>query len=133
MRWLHRIQQYVAITEAEARDILIATLLLAGGFVAREVQERAQPIPPSVPAQVGLTSRREAPPPDTLVLDLNRATAAELETLPGIGPALAGRIIEYRNSHGRFRNVAELDAVKGIGPKTIARLKPRLRVQPDTH
>lgn len=56
------------------------------------------------------------------LLDLNRATAAELESLPGIGPVLASRIIEHRARIGRFRDLTELDAVSGIGPATRARI-----------
>jgi competence ComEA-like helix-hairpin-helix protein len=55
-------------------------------------------------------------------LDLNTATAAGLEALPGIGPVLAGRILDYRERHGRFRSVAELRRVSGIGPKRYAAL-----------
>jgi len=63
-------------------------------------------------------------------LDLNRATAAELETLPGIGPALAARIVAYRDSVGGFRDVGELLRVRGIGEATLVRLRPHLRVVP---
>lgn len=61
-------------------------------------------------------------------LDINRASAGELERLPGIGPALAARIVAWRDSAGRFESVDQLDAVKGIGPAMLARLKPLLRV-----
>jgi competence protein ComEA len=57
-------------------------------------------------------------------LDINSATASELEGLPNIGPKTAERIIAYRTSNGRFRSVEELDNVKGIGEKTLAKLKP---------
>ncbi|HVP39906.1 MAG TPA: helix-hairpin-helix domain-containing protein [Candidatus Saccharimonadales bacterium] len=57
---------------------------------------------------------------------LNRATQAELETLPGIGPALARRILEFRATHGPFRAAAELRLVRGIGPKKWAALSPRV-------
>lgn len=57
-------------------------------------------------------------------ININTATAAELDLLPGIGPALAGRIIDHRTAHGRFATLDDLDAVKGIGPKTIAKLAP---------
>nr|WP_276510245.1 helix-hairpin-helix domain-containing protein [Longimicrobium terrae] len=64
------------------------------------------------------------------VLDLNTATAAELESLPGVGPALARRIVEFRQREGRFRSVAELDRVPGIGPSMLSRLAPRVRASP---
>ena len=52
-------------------------------------------------------------------LDINRATAAQLEALPGIGPALAGRIVDYREENGGFLSVEELLNVEGIGPKKL--------------
>ncbi|HET9981976.1 MAG TPA: helix-hairpin-helix domain-containing protein [Longimicrobiales bacterium] len=55
---------------------------------------------------------------------LNRATAADLEKLPGIGPALARRIVAYRDSAGPFRALADLDRVKGVGPALLKRLQP---------
>ncbi len=57
------------------------------------------------------------------LVDLNRADAVELEALPGIGPKLAQRIIEYRERYGRFRSTEELRRVPGIGPKRLAALK----------
>ena len=61
-------------------------------------------------------------------IDLNRASLAELDALPGIGPVLAARIVEHRLRHGPFRAVEELRAVRGIGPRLLARLAPRLTV-----
>lgn len=63
------------------------------------------------------------------VIDLNRASAVELESLPGIGPALAKRIVEYRAREGPFRQVEDLLKVKGVGPKLLARIRPYLTVQ----
>lgn len=62
-------------------------------------------------------------------LDLNEATWVELAQLEGIGEALAGRIIEDRETHGLFHTVDELDRVKGIGPKMLDRLRPYLTVE----
>lgn len=62
------------------------------------------------------------------VVDLNRATGAELERLHGIGPALASRILELRGRKGAFRRVEELLEVRGIGPRTLDRLRPRVRI-----
>jgi comEA protein len=57
-------------------------------------------------------------------VNINEATAPELIALPGIGPAMAGRILAYRKEHGRFTSVDELDRVRGIGPSTLRRLRP---------
>ncbi|MEN8374182.1 MAG: ComEA family DNA-binding protein [Gemmatimonadota bacterium] len=62
-------------------------------------------------------------------VDVNRAAPAELETLPGIGPALAGRIIAHRDSAGPFRSLEELLAVRGIGPATLERMRGRVLVR----
>ncbi len=59
---------------------------------------------------------------------VNQATAAELERLPGIGPALAGRIVAYREAHGPFQSVNDLLAVSGIGEKTLARFADQIVV-----
>jgi competence protein ComEA len=56
-------------------------------------------------------------------IDINTASVAELIELPGIGPALAARIVAYRTEHGLFRTVDDLTAVKGIGPATIEGLR----------
>lgn len=61
-------------------------------------------------------------------LDLNAATAEELDTLPGVGPVTAQKILAWRAAHGRFRTVAELQEVDGIGPKSYAEIAPRVRV-----
>ncbi|MFQ6057942.1 MAG: helix-hairpin-helix domain-containing protein [Anaerolineae bacterium] len=62
------------------------------------------------------------------LIDLNTATAAELEALPGIGPAYAQRIIEYREAHGPFTDPAQIKEVKGIGQALYAALADRLTV-----
>ncbi|MBI4223818.1 MAG: helix-hairpin-helix domain-containing protein [Deltaproteobacteria bacterium] len=59
-------------------------------------------------------------------LDINRLSQKDLEVLPGIGPATAGKIAAFRRDHGPFRNLEEMDKVRGIGPKTIQTLKPYL-------
>lgn len=63
-------------------------------------------------------------PPTAGLLDLNRATVAELEALPGIGPKKAHSIIASRNAHGgRFASWGEVLAIDGIGPETVAQLQ----------
>jgi competence ComEA-like helix-hairpin-helix protein len=56
-------------------------------------------------------------------LDINKATSAELEALPGIGPGLAARIVEQRRIAGGFRSVEDLLTVRGIGEKTLAKFR----------
>ena len=63
-------------------------------------------------------------------IDLNTASAADLELLPHIGPALAARIVADRLENGDFGHVEELDRVSGIGPRTLTRVAPMLRVAP---
>jgi competence protein ComEA len=57
-------------------------------------------------------------------VDLNTAERAELMQVPGIGPALADAILSYRRNHGRFATVEDLDSVKGIGGKTLQKMRP---------
>jgi competence protein ComEA len=64
----------------------------------------------------------------TAVVDLNTADQTALETLPGIGPGLAGRIIAWRDEHGRFTAVEDLLDVSGIGDVRFAELRDRVRV-----
>jgi competence protein ComEA len=66
-------------------------------------------------------------------VNLNTATKDELIALPGIGPAKAQAIIDYRSQHGGFRQVEELKDVKGIGAKRFEKLKAELVVTPVGH
>jgi competence protein ComEA len=60
-------------------------------------------------------------------VDLNTATESELDALPGVGPVIAGRIVAWRQQHGRFASVDELTEVSGIGDATLERLRPLVR------
>ena len=62
------------------------------------------------------------------VIDINRASAEDLQKLPGIGPELARRIIEYRQRSGPFKRVEDLMVVRGIGPKKWKGIRPYVRV-----
>lgn len=76
-----------------------------------------------VPATGGAGTGAAAGP-----VDLNAATLADLDGLPGVGPVLAQRILDWRTEHGRFSAVEELQEVPGIGPATYSDLRGRVRV-----
>ncbi len=84
----------------------------------------AAPAAPPVRRPAGARTEK---PPGGAALDLNRATARELEALPGIGPALARRILAYRESEGPFHTVEDLRKVAGIGPARLSRLAGMVR------
>jgi competence protein ComEA len=75
-----------------------------------------------------LQSQGKAAKPPVVAIDINRATADDLQKLPGIGPSLAKRIVAYRNKHGPFRRVEDLMAIKGIGFKKWEMIRPYVRV-----
>jgi competence protein ComEA len=66
------------------------------------------------------------------VVNLNTATADQLQLLPRVGPALASRIISFRDANGAFQSAGELVAVKGIGEKSLLSLKPYIVVKGET-
>lgn len=61
-------------------------------------------------------------------ISLNAASASDLDRLPGVGPVIAQKIIDYRSEHGGFQSVEELIEVKGIGPKKMAEIRPYVRL-----
>jgi competence protein ComEA len=70
-----------------------------------------------------------------LFIDLNRASAEDLAAIPGIGPALAQRIVDYRQAHGPVKKIEELEEkVLGFGPKKVRQIKPYLTIdEPANH
>lgn len=61
-------------------------------------------------------------------ISINEAIAAELEDLPGVGPVLADRIVEYRKAHGGFKKLEELKSVQGIGDKIFQKILPYINL-----
>lgn len=72
-------------------------------------------------------SKKKIPP--SKPIDINAATSEELQQLPGVGPVIAQRILDYRKKSGPFRNVDELMAVRGISDKRLAKIKPYVFVK----
>lgn len=124
--------------EGRVKDVVEA----AGGLRPDAAVERvnlAEPLRDAqhihVPSVTEATAEASAAPGDAGgsqadgLLDLNRASAAELEELPGIGPTLAGRIVARRTEQGPFRTVEELREVPGIGEKLFSQIAPLVTVR----
>jgi len=71
-------------------------------------------------------SKAAAKPPSTAPVNINTASAAEFEGLPGIGATMAARIVEYRQKNGPFKKIEDLMNVRGLGEKNFLKLKPQL-------
>ena len=97
---------------------LLASLALVALFAAH---------PAAQAAQKTASGRAEAKPAPATI-NLNTATAAELEKLPGIGQKVAARIVEYRQKNGPFKKVEELMNVQGIGEKSFLQFRGQLTV-----
>jgi competence protein ComEA len=99
---------------------MMTAIVLVFGLVATfaSAQEAARP-----PAK-GATSSASSGTP----INLNTATVAQLETLPGIGKSTAERILEYRQKNGGFKKVEDLMNVRGIGEKSFLKMKPLITV-----
>ena len=91
------------------------------------------PQPPAISSAPIPTPKETTPqpPPEPQLIDLNTATDAQLQTLPGIGPAMAKRILA-RRAQRPFRRVRDLRRVRGVGPATYKRLKDRVSVSQDS-
>jgi competence protein ComEA len=111
----------------------------AGGAAARGdvnainlaalVQDGAQVVVPRrAPVSAGAALPGPAGAAPAAPVNLNSATAEELQTLDGVGPATAADILEYRTQNGGFRSVDDLDQVPGIGPKTMEALRDKVVV-----
>ena len=106
--------------------------LAAGGRARTQLEADSAPArmgsaPSAWRSRGGATSERG---PALGSLDVDRASAADWERLPGIGPALAARIVADRGERGPFHGPEGLLRVRGIGAKTLARLRPFLRAAP---
>jgi competence protein ComEA len=107
------------LPEADPASVNLAAVVSDGQQVAVGVPGAA---PAAAPGPESGTAGSAGP------LDVNAATATDLDALPGIGPVLAQRIVDHREANGRFTSVEQLDDVPGIGPATYAELADLVRV-----
>lgn len=157
MHRLYRLQQRLSITTSEASAILFLAAVLLTGFAAQHFQAQATPYDADTYAALhaDFAARSEAPMPEIAAADstggeaavavaaprsrrakeapvrmnLNTASSRLLQRLPRVGPKTAERIIAYRESHGPFARPSHIQRVRGIGPKTFAKMEPYLFVE----
>ncbi len=150
---LYRLRDRLALTRPELTTLLVVTALLGFGMIAQHLPSPPVEMSPDVltyqarfaaaslepetrpaaadaaKAEVGAekdaptrrVSKKAAP---QRPVSINTATAAELETLPRVGPKMAQRILDYRAERGPFARVEDLRKVRGIGDKTLENLRP---------
>lgn len=118
-----------ALPEADLNRINLAQPVQDGVQILVPRQgEQIEAAPQAPKASKEPTPSQQAPSPGTTLINLNTATAEELEELPRVGPKLAEKIIEYRESIGSFTSVEDLDGVPGIGPAMMENITPLVSV-----
>jgi comEA protein len=117
--------------ETKALIFLLSVLLLGSGIAlykrthpqfAPELIVEKKKVDPQPGSPLHQEQRRKK-------IDLNQATSAELQLLPGVGPALSKRIVEYRVNHGQFQKIEDIMQVQGIGLKTFQKLQNHITVE----
>ncbi|MFT4626624.1 MAG: competence protein ComEA [Myxococcota bacterium] len=119
----------VGATTAEA---IVADRAARGPFDLVQDLARVSGIGPATVTQLApfVTALPEGPPPPATPINVNEASAAQLERLPGIGPVLAARVVVDRDEHGPYPQLDDLQRVRGIGPALVERVRPYTTVPP---
>lgn len=107
---------------ADSRSVNGAKKLVDGMLIYIPYQGETLPMPGGENRTAGTDSGK-------VTVNLNQATSEQLQTIPGIGPAKAAAILEYREKKGAFKKVEDITNVSGIGPKTLEKIRARLTVE----
>jgi competence protein ComEA len=111
----------VMLVIVSALNVAMSARPLTQGVQAQDPQAQDPQTPTQTSAKPGSKGN---------VLNLNTATASDLEELPGIGASIAARIVEYRQKNGGFKKLEDLMNVRGIGEKSFLKLKPYITIAP---
>jgi competence protein ComEA len=117
-----------AKADADLDSLNLAEMLKDGEKIYVPSKNEAAAVPISPVGQSAQTKKSFADNSGPLVVNINTAGPEELDRLPGVGPATAQKIIEYRNQIGRFTSVEQLEEVRGIGPKKLEQMRPFIRL-----
>jgi len=96
---------------------------------AKQVPAVKKPLPLTRPIESSAPRRKPQTRASTGQVALNTASREELQTLPGVGPAIANRILAYRKKFGRFDELSEIKNVRGIGEKTYAKFEKLIKLE----
>lgn len=118
------------LADADLARINLAQELQDQQQIYVPLQDEATPLPPVSGGPALSISAAAASSPTASVVNINTASPEELDTLPGVGPAIAQRIIDYRQTNGPFATIEQIMEVRGIGEATFAKLKDRITVAP---
>lgn len=113
------------LTNADTRALNLARRVNDGEQIYVPMLGEATPVPPPAPSGKSAPTATRAPSK----ININTATLAELDTLPGIGPAIAQRIIDYRTQNGDFKTIQDIKKVRGIGDALFNQIKDLITVQ----
>src|SRR5262249_13624206 len=102
----------------------VASFLMCALYVVLAASVPQAQAPPTTKTNGGATKATGTP----AIVNVNTASAAEFEALPGVGPKLAARIIEYRTKNGPFKKIEDLMNVRGLGEKNFVKLKAQLTI-----
>ncbi len=124
-------------TRTEKRIILFLVCTFAAGLGVKVYREKWQPLRTPVLTKADMQQDKKEENISAgsesagKSINLNEADREELEQIPGIGPVMADRIVDYREMHGKFGSLDELTRIKGIGDKTIKKLAPYIVINKD--
>ncbi len=115
------------LANADTRTLNLARKLNDGEQIYVPAQGEATPVPPA--SSRSATSRTPTPAVPAGKININTATLAELDALPGIGASIGQRIIDYRTQNGNFQKIDDLKKVRGIGDALFAQIKDLITVE----